>query len=75
MRRNIKMKDRILLNLKYEIYWYKDSSTALILSPVKVKHLEEIKYQLLYNGYYYKNLIIGRPGYDRNTRKFTEMVI
>ncbi len=68
-------KERILLNLKYEIYWEEDSKTVFILSPVKVKHLEDIKYQLLYNGYYYKNLIIGRPGYDRNTRKFTETVI
>lgn len=52
---------QILFNLTYAVYWDEENKTAHILTPVKVYHLDYIRYELLKNGYNYKNIVIGRP--------------
>ena len=53
--------EQILKDLKYSIYWDDVNKEVHINTPVKVRHLDYIRYELLIHGYLFKNIIIGRP--------------
>ena len=53
--------EQILFDLKYNIYWDDVYKVAHIYSPVKVYHLDYIRYELIRNGYLFENIVIGRP--------------
>lgn len=52
---------RIKEMLKYETYYDYETKTVYIRDKVKVRDLHDIRVWLIDNGYYFKNIIIGRP--------------
>ena len=55
--------EKIETDLIYNIYFNENNKTIYITDSVKVKHLPKIRFWLIDNGYYFKNIIIGQP-YD-----------
>lgn len=50
---------QILKHTQYHIYWDEINKSVYVKDNLKVRHLNELRYLLIRNHFYYNNIIIG----------------